>query len=141
MRAERFSERSRRVAKSGIRPINQNSNEIVKYVDTANTPQTRGLRNCGQDCMAFGYGTSQQTRQARPSSMTAERPAAAPANGVIASAKRLMELRHGGRNKRRIAEIRVPACPIPSHQTKLTMANPQPTGMFTPQMPMPRMNK
>ena len=31
----------------------------------------------------------------------------------------------------------VPAWPIPIHQTKLMIANPQPTGMFTPQMPVP----
>src|SRR6202042_2886682 len=37
----------------------------------------------------------------------------------------------------RIAEISVPAWPMPIHQTKLTIAKPQPTGMFTPQMPTP----
>src|SRR5207253_5389309 len=55
----------------------------------------------------------------------------------MASAKRLMELRHDCRNKRRIAEIRVPAWPIPIHQTKLTMAKPQPMGMLIPQIPTP----
>ena len=37
----------------------------------------------------------------------------------------------------RMAEISVPAWPIPIHHTKLTMANPQPTGMLMPQMPTP----
>ena len=40
-----------------------------------------------------------------------------------------------------MAEISVPACPIPIHQTKFTMAKPQPIGMVTPQMPVPRTNK
>ena len=31
----------------------------------------------------------------------------------------------------------VPAWPMPIHQTKLTMANPQATGTFTPQTPTP----
>ena len=31
----------------------------------------------------------------------------------------------------------VPAWPMPIHQTKLTIANPQPTGSLTPQTPMP----
>ncbi len=53
----------------------------------------------------------------------------------MASAKRLIELRHDCRSSSRMAEISVPACPIPIHHTKLTMANPQPMGMVTPQMP------
>ena len=36
-----------------------------------------------------------------------------------------------------MAEISVPAWPMPIHQTKLTMSKPQPTGMLMPQMPMP----
>ena len=34
--------------------------------------------------------------------------------------------------------MKVPAWPIPIHQTKFTIANPHATGMLTPQMPMPR---
>ena len=52
-----------------------------------------------------------------------------------------MELRQDCRNNRRMAEIRVPACPMPIHQTKLTMAKPQPMGMVTPQMPTPFTNR
>ncbi len=36
-----------------------------------------------------------------------------------------------------MAEIRVPAWPIPIHQTKLMMAKPQATGWVMPQMPTP----
>ena len=59
------------------------------------------------------------------------------AKSVMASAKRLMELRHFWRKKKRMAEISVPAWPMPIHQTKLTMSKPQPTGMLMPQMPTP----
>src|SRR5438445_82829 len=55
----------------------------------------------------------------------------------MASANRLIELRHPWLRSRRMAEISVPACPIPIHQTKLVIAKPQATGMFTPQMPTP----
>jgi hypothetical protein len=59
------------------------------------------------------------------------------ANNVIASAKRLIDVRHFCWNSRRIAEISVPAWPMPIHQTKLMMSNAQPTGMLLPQTPMP----
>ena len=36
-----------------------------------------------------------------------------------------------------MAEISVPAWPIPIHQTKLTIAKPQAAGMRMPQMPTP----
>ena len=36
--------------------------------------------------------------------------------------------------------MKVPACPMPIHQTKLTIAKPHATGTLTPQMPMPRAN-
>ena len=61
----------------------------------------------------------------------------ATANSVIASAKRLIDVRHCWRNSSRIAEISVPAWPIPIHQTKLMMSNAQPTGTLLPQIPMP----
>ena len=37
-----------------MRPTYQNISEIVKYVETANTSQTSGLRNCGQRDIVFG---------------------------------------------------------------------------------------
>src|ERR1041385_457043 len=64
-------------------------------------------------------------------------PACATAKSVIASAKRLMEVRQRCRSSKRMAEISVPAWPIPIHQTKLRMATPQATGTLTPHKPMP----
>src|SRR5438067_6920588 len=139
--AARFSERSRRVARSGINPMNQNSREIVAYVETAKTSHTSGLRNCVHTLIVLGYGNSQYASQGRPRWSTGNIPAQATANSVMASANRLMEFRQDCRNKRRIAEISVPAWQIPIQQTKLTMANPQPTGLFTPHIPTPRTNK
>ncbi len=63
--------------------------------------------------------------------------AQATAKSVIASANRLIDVRHCCRKSSRIAEISVPAWPMPIHQTKLMMSNAQPTGMLLPQMPMP----
>ena len=48
-------------------------------------------------------------------------PAQATAKSVIASAKRLIDVRHFWRSSSRIAEISVPAWPMPIHQTKLTI--------------------
>ena len=59
------------------------------------------------------------------------------ANSVIASAKRLIDVRHFCWNSSKMAEISVPAWPIPIHQTKLMMSKAQPTGMLFPQAPMP----
>src|SRR5580692_6785177 len=67
-------------------------------------------------------------------------PAQTTAKIVMASAKRLMELRHCCLNSRRIAEISVPAWPMPIHQTKLMMAKPQATGCVMAQMPTPLRN-
>ena len=67
-------------------------------------------------------------------------PAQTTANNVIASAKRLMELRQLCLKRRRIAEIRVPAWPIPIHHTKLMIAKPHATGIVRPQMPVPLRN-
>ena len=64
-------------------------------------------------------------------------PAQATANSVIASANRLIDVRHVCLSSSRIAEISVPAWPMPIHQTKFVMSNAQPTGMLLPQMPMP----
>ena len=51
--------RSRSVATSGTSPTNQKSADTVAYVDTANTSQMSGLRNCGQTLIEFGIGNSQ----------------------------------------------------------------------------------
>jgi hypothetical protein len=68
-------------------------------------------------------------------------PAQATAKTVIASAKRLIELRQLWRRRRRMAEISVPAWPMPIHQTKQMMSQPQPTGTLLPQTPMPVMKR
>ena len=68
-------------------------------------------------------------------------PAQATANKVMASAKRLIELRQVWRSRHKIAEMSVPAWPIPIHHTKLTMANPHPMGILMPQIPVPLMNR
>src|SRR5450759_194862 len=56
---------------------------------------------------------------------------------VIASAERLIEVRHFWRKRKRIAEMSVPACPIPTQNTKFVMSHAQPTGTLRPQMPIP----
>src|SRR3954462_3075455 len=56
---------------------------------------------------------------------------------VMPSAKRLIDVRQPCLSNSRIAEISVPAWPMPIHHTKLMIAKPQPTGMLTPQMPVP----
>ena len=62
-------------------------------------------------------------------------PAQATAKSVIASAARLMPVRHCWRKRKRTAEMSVPAWPMPIQKTKLMMNEPQPTGWFTPRMP------
>ncbi|MBP1773488.1 MAG: hypothetical protein H6P99_2651 [Holophagaceae bacterium] len=56
---------------------------------------------------------------------------------VMASAKRAMALRQRFRNRKRMAEIRVPAWPMPTQNTKLMMSKAQNTGLLLPQAPMP----
>src|SRR5664279_5797573 len=119
---------------SGIRPTYQKSSETVAYVDTANTSHTSGLRKLGSMPMVLGYGKSQYISQGRPRWRTGNMPAQATAKTVMASAKRLIELRHDWLSSNRIAEISVPAWPIPIHQTKLVIANPHITGFLMPQM-------
>src|ERR1043166_7651620 len=45
--AKRLVVRSRRVARSGMRPTYQNSADTVAYVETAKTSHTSGLRKLG----------------------------------------------------------------------------------------------
>src|SRR5438105_15687291 len=56
---------------------------------------------------------------------------------VIASENRLMLVRHFCRNRNRMAEISVPAWPMPIQNTKLVMSNAQFTGLFDPHTPTP----
>ena len=64
-------------------------------------------------------------------------PAHTTAKRVIASAKRLIEVRHVCRSSSRIAEMSVPAWPMPIHQTKFVMSKAHATGWLLPQMPTP----
>ena len=57
-------------------------------------------------------------------------PAHITANSVIASAERLIDVRHFCRNRNKIAEISVPAWPIPIQNTKFVMSHAQPTGLL-----------
>src|SRR6478672_2570103 len=95
---------SRIVAKSGTSPTYQNKAETVAYVETAKTSQTSGLRNCGQIPIEFGYGSSQYASHGRPVCKSGKMPAQATANSVIASAKRLIDVRHDCRSSSRMAE-------------------------------------
>src|SRR5579864_4116364 len=52
--ANMFLARSRKVPRSGIKPVNQNSSETVAYVETANTSHTSGLRKFGSTVMLLG---------------------------------------------------------------------------------------
>ena len=104
---------------------------------TAKASQTNGLRKFGHIAIWFGMGAIQYRTHTRPTWIAGNRPAHMTAKIVMASAKRLMLVRHFCRNRNRIAEISVPACPIPIQKTKLTIAKPQPTGLFTPHTPTP----
>src|SRR5690606_16641097 len=55
----------------------------------------------------------------------------------IASAERLIANLHFWRNNKSTAEIRVPACPIPTHHTKLVISQAQPIVLFNPHVPIP----
>src|SRR5580704_10762828 len=59
------------------------------------------------------------------------------ANNVMASADRLIDVLHFWRNKNKIAEISVPAWPIPIQNTKLVMSHAQPIGLLFPHTPIP----
>src|SRR5262245_58910159 len=124
--------RSRIVARSGTMPMNQNNKEIVKYVLTANTSHNSGLRNCGHIDIALGYGSVQKITQIRPTWMVGNKRAQMTAKMVIASAARLMLVRQFCRNRYKMAEISVPAWPMPTQNTKFVMSHAQPTRLFNP---------
>ena len=86
--------------------------------------------------MLFGYGNSQYAAShGRPMWMSGKMPAHMTAKSVMPSAKRLIDVRQSWLSSSRIAEISVPAWPMPIHQTKLMIAKPQPIGRLMPQMP------
>src|SRR5580693_9340276 len=85
----------------------------------------------------LGYGSIQKASQGRPIWMTGNKPAHITANNVIASAARLTDVRQRCRSRNRIAEISVPAWPMPIQNTKFVMSNAHPTVLFKPHVPMP----
>src|SRR6266545_1450714 len=64
-------------------------------------------------------------------------PAQITAKIVIASLKRLIDVRHFCLNRNRIALMSVPAWPIPIQKTKFVMSNAHATGMLLPHTPTP----
>ena len=106
----------------------QNKTDTVKYVETANTSHMSALRKFCQMPQLFGIGAIYHAIQNRPTWMPGKIAAQITAKSVIASAERLIDVRHFWRSKNKIAEISVPACPIPIQKTKLVMSQAQPTG-------------
>ena len=85
----------------------------------------------------LGSGNSHHANHTRPMWITGKIPAHITAKMVMASAARLIEVRQRWRSRNRIAEMSVPAWPMPIHQTKLIIAQPHMTGWFRPQTPTP----
>jgi hypothetical protein len=52
-----------------------------------------------------------------------------------------MAVRHFWRKRNKIAEIKVPAWPIPTQNTKFTIGKPHITGFWLPQTPTPVRNR
>src|SRR6266851_3926910 len=86
-------DRSRRVARSGMRPVYQKRRDTVKYVPTAKRSQMSGLLKLGHKDIWLGTGNIQYTTQTRPTWMPGKMSAQMTAKMVIASAKRLMAVR------------------------------------------------
>ena len=85
----------------------------------------------------FGTGARNQTIQMRPTWTAGKMPAQTTAKRVMASAARLIEVRHFWRVRNKMAEISVPAWPIPIQNTKFVISQAQPTGWFSPHTPTP----
>ena len=94
---------------------------------TANTSHKSGLRKFGQIQLLLGIGARNQAIQARPTWMPGKIPAQMTAKMVIASAARFTAVRHCCLNKQRMAEISVPAWPMPIQNTKFVMSQAQST--------------
>jgi hypothetical protein len=85
-------------------------------------------------------GNIQYGSHGRPMCRPGNTAAQITAKMVIASAKRLIAVRQFCRNKNKIALISVPAWPMPTQNTKLTIGNPHATGIMLPQAPIPVQN-
>src|SRR5690606_13551356 len=64
------------IAKSGNKPVHQNTNDTDKYVEIANTSQSNGeLKFTHNDPTWFGIGNTQYANQGRPMWITGNKPA------------------------------------------------------------------
>src|ERR1700746_3611837 len=81
------------------------------------------------------YGKIKKASHGLPMWIEGNMPAHITAKMVMASAERLMEVLHFCRKSSRMAEINVPACPMPTQNTKFVMSKAHPTLLFSPQMP------
>ncbi len=115
----------------------QNKSETMPYVPTANTSHNKGLRKFGQMLLAFGIGNMNHAIHCRPMWMPGNVAAQMTAKMVMASAARFTAVRHFCLRRQRIAEIRVPAWPIPIQNTKFVMSQAQFTWLLRPHVPMP----
>src|SRR3569833_1690356 len=114
-----FFEESRSEARSGMSPRNQNSSEMVKYVETAKTSHTSGLLNCGQMPCTLGYGISQYAaNQGRPVWISGNSSAQMTANNNNTTAKRGGGGRRGGGGGGGGAGGGGPAGPRPGRRTR-----------------------
>src|SRR5262245_15245618 len=99
-------------------PRNQNTAAAVREVLIAKTSHRSGERKfTHSDPRPFGYGITQNASHGRPMWMSGNSAAHITAKMVIASAERFTEVRHDWRKSRRIAEINVPAWPMPIQKT------------------------
>ena len=105
--------------------------------DREDVPQERAAE-VGPRCPSgSGAGTSSRRPRRVPRGSPGTVRAHMTAKMVIASAERLIEVRHFWRKRKRIAEISVPAWPMPTQKTKFVMSHAQPTGTLRPQTPIP----
>src|SRR6185436_575632 len=109
------------------------------YVEIANTSHNNGeVKFIHKGPLVFGYGNTKNASHTRPMCQIGNWPAQITAKIVIASAARFTPVLQPWRNNNKIAEINVPAWPIPIHHTKLVISQPQPTVRFTPHVPRPQ---
>ena len=105
-------------------------------------PRSAGCGTAARCPSCSGTGTASRRATAGPVWNSGNMPAHATANSVIASAKRLIDVRHvllQQQQDRRDQRAGV-ADADPPHEVDV-MANAQPTGMLLPQMPMPLANR
>src|SRR6266481_5215696 len=95
------------------------------------------LRKFCQIPQLFGIGAKYHAIQNRPTWIPGKIAAQITAKSVIASAERLIDVRHFWRSKNKIAEMSVLAGPIPIQTKKWVMSQAQPTGICFPHVPTP----